>query len=102
MEVFKLKDIQLLQKKHTHLFIYFYDDWCHKITDALDLFFKTKYDLNKVYIKVHIKHSKSIINKLNVTSFPVIHIYTFSKLVSIFNCNCQNMIDKINIVYNNI
>ena len=32
MEVFKLKDIQLIQKKHTYVFIYFYDDWCHKIT----------------------------------------------------------------------
>lgn len=96
MEINRIKDINTYIDKTQFLFIYFYDDWCIKYTDMLDLYFKNKYDMNKKYIKVHVKNTK-IIETLGITSYPSIKIFSKKELYDI-NCN-DNIIEIINKIY---
>ena len=96
MEVCRTKDINTYIDKSKFLFVYFYDDWCKKYTDMIDLYFKGKYDMNKQYVKVHIKNKK-IIENLEVTSFPSVKIYNKTELYDI-NCN-DSIIEILNNFY---
>ena len=96
MEVSRIKDINTYIEKTPFLFVYFYDTWCKKYTDMLDLYFKNKYDLNKKFVKVHIKNKK-IIENLGVTSYPSIKVYKKDELYDI-NCT-DNIIEIINNIY---
>ena len=102
MIICKLKHLKIYQKKHKIIFLYFYGDWCDTITHKIDSFFKEKYDLNKIYIKVPVDKGKSILNAYDITSYPIINIYEFDTLLSTLYCNCHDILTKINIVYNNI
>ena len=62
MELCKLKDLKIYQKKKKKIFIYFYEEWCKNITSLVDTFFKEKYDLNKLYVKIKVTKSKDIID----------------------------------------
>ena len=97
MEVSRIRDITTYIDKTPYLFIYFYENWCKKYTDMIDLYFKNKYDLNKKYVKVHIKNKK-IIEDLQVTSFPSLKIYNNKELYDDISCG-DNIIDIINNIY---
>ena len=100
MELNKLKDLKLYFKRHKYTFIYFYDDWCSNKTLEIDDFFKTKYDLNKVYIKINVSNSKKLVQEMGLTVYPTLRIYNKDELISEISCNIDNLKDKINEIYN--
>jgi hypothetical protein len=100
MELNKVKDLKLYFKRHKYLFIYFYDDWCSNKTLEIDEFFKTKYDLNKLYIKIKVSNSKKLVNEMALTVYPTLRIYNKEELISEISCNIDNLKDKINEIYN--
>lgn len=102
MELCKLKDLKVYQKKKKKIFIYFYEEWCNNITKIIDSFFKEKYDLNKLYVKIKVSKSKDIIDYLDISIFPIIKIYNSYDFKSTLYCNCDDLIGKLNIMYNEI
>ena len=101
MEVYKVKDIELyLNKKKRVLFLYFYEDWCHSLTEIIDSFFRNKYDLNKMYIKVKVSQSKQIIDKLDIETYPIIKVYKCQQLYSQIHCNSNSILQNLESIYN--
>ena len=58
----QIKRFKNISKKKKKIFIYFYEEWCKNITSLVDTFFKEKYDLNKLYVKIKVTKSKDIID----------------------------------------
>ena len=101
MELCKYKDLSLyLEKKQRILLLYFYEDWCNSITEVVDAFFKTKYDLNKMYIKIKVSKSTQIINTLDIETYPIIKIYKKGTLFSQLYCNTKMLSKKLDEIYN--
>ena len=95
MDINRIKDIDTYLEKSKYTFIYFYDDWCNEQTEQIDNYFKNKYDLNKMYLKVHIKNKK-IIEHLQVTYCPCIQIYNKKIFIKDIECNQENTMENIN------
>lgn len=101
MEICKYKDLSLyLNKKYSVVFLYFYEDWCNSITPIVDSFFKNKYDLKNIYIKVKVSSSQQIVNTLDIETYPIIKIYKHSTLFSQLYCNTKNLSQKLEEIYN--
>tara|TARA_B110001450_G_C17614795_1_gene478817 strand:- start:109 stop:420 length:312 start_codon:yes stop_codon:yes gene_type:complete len=99
MDIDKIKDIELYLNKTKYLFVYFYGDWCSNLTENIDTYFKNKYDLSKKYVKVNIKNEK-IIEKLGITSFPLIKLYEYGNFLKDINCtNDEQLLQNINNSY---
>ena len=99
MELNKIKDVRLYFKRHKYIFIYVYDDWCYNKTIDIDEFFKSKYDLNKIYIKINVSSSNKIVKELELTVYPVIRIYKHEELISEISCNINNLKNEIEKIY---
>lgn len=102
MIITKVRDLNKFIQKSSILFIYFYEDFCKDITLKIDNFFKEKYDLNKNYLKVKVSNSENIINKLDVTIYPIIKIYKSKINVGEIYCNNNNLLYNLEKTYNNI
>ena len=101
MELNRLKDIQNYQKRKKKIFLYFYEDWCNIITEKIESFFKEKYDLNKILIKVKAKN-KNITDHFDVNTYPIIKIYDGYDFKSILFCNTNNLLNKLELIYNEL
>ena len=64
MFISRTKDLKIFLDRPKIAFVYFFDDFCQEITDTIDSFFKDKYDLNKIYLKVKVSSSPKIIEEL--------------------------------------
>lgn len=102
MELNRLSDIQHFQKIKKKIFLYFYDDWCINTTTLLDSFFKEKYDLNKIFIKVKVKNKKEITDFFDINIYPIIKVYSGYDFKSILYCNTKKLLEKIEIIYNQL
>jgi len=99
MEIQKEKDLNLYFKRHKYCFLYIYDSWCSSITLDLETFFKSKYDLNKLFLKLSVSNSQ-IIQTLGITVYPIILIYNKETIISEIPCNTQNIISNVEKIYN--
>jgi len=98
----KIKELDIYFKPYKVIFIYFFEPFCLTTTNLVDNFFKDKYDLNKQYLKIQVSNSKKIIEKLDVTTYPVIKIYKNNKEISEIFCTNNTFIDNLEKIYNNI
>jgi hypothetical protein len=99
MEIQKVKDLNLYFKRHKYCFVYIYDSWCSSITLDLETFFKSKYDLNKLFLKICVSNSQ-LIQTLGITVYPIILIYNKDKIISELPCNTLNVIVNLEKIYN--
>jgi len=98
----RVKELDIYFKPYKIIFIYFFDSFCLNTTNLVDNFFKDKYDLNKQYLKIQVSKSKKIIEKLDVTTYPVIKIYKNNTEINELFCTNNIFIDNLDKFYNNI
>ena len=98
----KIKELDIYFKPYKIIFIYFFETFCLTTTNLVDNFFKDKYDLNKLYLKIQVSNSKKIIEKLDVTTYPVIKIYKNNKEIGEIFCTNNKFIDNLDKIYDNI
>lgn len=99
MEIHKVKDLNLYLKRHKYCFLYIHDSWCSNTTLELDTFFKSKYDLNKIFLKICVSNAQKIIKTLDITMYPIILVYNKDTVISEIYCT-QNLINNLEKVYN--
>jgi len=102
MLISRTKDLKIFLDRPKIAFVYFFDDFCQEITDTIDSFFKDKYDLNKIYLKVKVSSSPKIIEELKVTTYPIIMVYNNKKVVDEIYCNNVDRIEILEKLYNTI
>ena len=100
MEISKLKDFQVFSKRKKYIFMLVYDTWCNDIKTKLEEFFKNKYDLNKIFLKVCISKCPTLIDTLDITLCPYILIYFNGEIISKLSCYIDNFENNLNNMYN--
>lgn len=100
MEISKLKDFQVFSKRKKYIFMLVYDTWCNDIKNKLDEFFKSKYDLNKIFLKACISKCPTLIDTLDITLCPYILIYFNGEIISKLSCYINNFENNLNNMYN--
>ena len=61
-----------------HILIYFYSDdcdTCQTLKPLLNEFIQDEFNDNIIFLKVDVDKSKEIINKLDITTYPVFRLY---------------------------
>ena len=100
MLVNKYKDI--VKFKNKIIYIHFYDDFCSDIMKNIDLFFQEKYDLNKIYLKIKVSLSTKLVQKMDITTYPIIKIYKHLNEIGEIYCNNDDYLFNLEKLYNNI
>jgi hypothetical protein len=100
MDLDIIKSLKLNKSKYT--IIYFYDDSYKSITKIVVNYFNNKYDLNKNFIKINVTKSHKIISILDLTIYPIIHIYNKEELISSMSCYIPNFIINLDKIYNTL
>jgi hypothetical protein len=102
MIIKRSKDLRVFLERPKIAFVFFFDDFCQEITTNVDNFFKEKYDLNKMYIKVKVSDAPRIVEELDITTYPIIKIYNHMKCVGELYCNNDNLLENLEKLYANI
>ena len=95
-EIPNLKQFNNVINNRTHLIlIYFYASWCHTCIKQEHIIENNLCNNNIIFYKVNIDIAKELITELDITTVPLIHIYSNSNLKEVFSTNHTSLISMI-------
>jgi len=95
-EILNLKQFKNIINNKTHLIlIYFYASWCHTCVKQEHIIENNLCNNNIIFYKVNIDNACELVTDLDITTVPLIHIYSNNNLKEVFSTNHNSLISII-------